>query len=102
MRRLPPSAFGWIIFSSMLRQRMGKRVQQDERDSMVEHAADAASHLALCIAIIAVAVTLGFTPRERIGWLSPVALANLLMFTLVFASFVGHAVAVWRYRRDGA
>lgn len=101
-RTLVMLVIGWIIFGSMLRQRMGKRVQQDERDSVVERAADASSHLTLCIAIVAVAVTLGFSPRERIDWLSPIALAHVLIFAVVLASFVGHAVAVWRYRRDRA
>ncbi len=93
---------GWIILGALLRNRFGPRIQQDERDMHVERIADSSAHTTLCIAIVAIAVTLGFTPRARIDGLSPLALANLLMFALVFASFVGHVVAAWRYRRDRA
>ena len=93
---------GWMILGALLRQRFSKRIQQDERDTHVERAADSSAHMTLCLVIVAIAVTLGFTPRARIDWLSPLALANLLMFALVFASFVGHAVAAWHYRRDRA
>ncbi|ANB18078.1 hypothetical protein [Dokdonella koreensis] len=93
---------GWLIFGSVLRQRFGSAVQEDERDTEVVRAADDASQVALYLAVIAVAVTLGLTPPARLAWASPIAIANLLMFALVFAGFVGHVVALRRYRRDRA
>ncbi len=93
---------GWIIFDALLRARARGRVQRDERDEAVVHAADSASHTTLAIAVFAVAITLGFTPPDRLGWASPIALANLLVFTLVLSSAAGHVIAILRYRRDRA
>lgn len=93
---------GWLIFGSLLRQRLGKRIQQDERDMAVGRAADVTAYVTLCFMVVGIAVTLGFTPRTRLDWATPIALANLLVFALVLASFVGHAVAAWRYWRDRA
>lgn len=93
---------GWIIFGSLLRRRLGRRIQQDERDVAVERASDLTAYVTLCVVVMGIAVTLGFTPRTRLDWATPIALANLLVFALVLASFVGHAVAAWRYWRDRA
>ncbi len=93
---------GWIVFAALLRTRFGARVQRDERDIEVERAADAAAHTTLAVAVLVVAIMLGFSPRARIDALGPLAVANLLMFSLVSSTFVGHAVAAWHYRRDRA
>ncbi|HUD41651.1 MAG TPA: hypothetical protein VMR06_06580 [Dokdonella sp.] len=93
---------GWLILASVARRRPGAGVQEDERDRAVAHAADAASHVVLALAVIAIAVTLGLTPPARLGWASPIAVASLLMFALVAAAFAGHVAALWQYRRDRA
>jgi hypothetical protein len=93
---------GWVIFSTILHQRIGARVQEDERDRAVEASADAWSHGALAISIIGIAVLFGFSPADRLRWATPIVIANLLMFALVVSCFVGGVVAVWRYRRDRA
>ncbi|PZQ19888.1 MAG: hypothetical protein DI564_01210 [Rhodanobacter denitrificans] len=93
---------GWLILASIARRWPGTGVQVDERDRAVARAADAASHVALALAVVAIAVTLGLTPPARLSWASPIAVANLLMFALVAAAFVGHGTALWHYRRDRA
>lgn len=93
---------GWLILASIARRRPGAGVQADERDREVARAADAVSHGVLALAIVAIAVTLGLTPPERLSWASPIAVANLLMFALVAAAFAGHGAALWHYRRDRA
>lgn len=93
---------GWLILTSIARRRPGAGVHEDERDREVARAADAAAHVVLAVAIVAIAVTLGLTPPARLAWASPIAIANLLMFALVAAAFVGHGAALWHYRRDRA
>lgn len=93
---------GWLILASIARRRPGAGVREDERDREVARAADAAAHVVLALAIVAIAVTLGLTPPARLAWASPIAIANLLMFALVAAAFVGHGAALWHYRRDRA
>lgn len=93
---------GWAIFGAILHHRIGARVQVDERDRVVEANADAWSHGALACAVIGYAVLFGFSPADRLRWATPIVIANLLMFALVWSCFVGGVVAVWRYRRDRA
>lgn len=93
---------GWVIFSALLSQRFGARVQEDERDRAVEASADAWSHGALAFTIVGIAVMFGFSPAERLAWATPIVIANLLMFALLWSCFVGSVVALVLYRRDRA
>lgn len=90
---------GWIVFSAVLRQRAHAGVQEDERDRDVQRRADSGSHTAICLFVIAVAVTLGLSPADRLAWATPVVIAHLLILALVLASLVGCIVAIWHYRR---
>lgn len=93
---------GWIIFSALLRQRIGDRIQQDERDLEVERVSDMAAYVSLCVAIVCLAVMLAFSPPAKLEWVTPVVLANLLVLMLVLANFIANAVAISRYWRDRA
>lgn len=91
---------GWIIFSAILRQRIGNRIQHDERDRDVERASDIAGYTSLCIAIMILVVLLGFSPPEKLVWATPLVLANLLVFVLVLANLIANITAISLYRRD--
>jgi hypothetical protein len=93
---------GWILFSAVLRQRANAGVQEDERDREVQRHADSWSHAAISLFVIAVAVTLGLSPADRLAWATPIVVAHLLIFALVVSSLTGCVVAVWQYRRGYA
>lgn len=91
---------GWVIFSALMRQRLGARVQEDERDRAVEAVADAWSHGALAVTVVGIAVMFGLSPAGRLQWATPIVTAHLLMFALLWSSFVGSVVAIVLYRRQ--
>lgn len=93
---------GWILFSAVLRQRAHAGVQEDERDREVQRQADSGSHAVICLLVVALAVTLGLSPVERLAWATPIVIAHLLIFALVLANLIGCVVAVWQYRRGRA
>lgn len=77
-----------------------REVQRDERDRAIVADANRLSGHVLAILIVIVAVTLGFTPPERLAPMSHVFLAHVLLLTLVVSSLVNHALQLWGYRRD--
>ncbi len=91
---------GWIVLSSVIRQRSSQRVKHDERDGELQRRADTVSHTAICVTVIGLAVTLGFSPANRLAWFTPLLIAHLLMLALIVASFTGHASAAWAYWND--
>ena len=91
---------GWLIFSSILRQRARGGVQEDERDRDVERRAQSWAHTATCFLVIGLAVTLGLTPSDRLEWARPIVISHALIFLLVLSSLVGCVATVWLYRRD--
>lgn len=91
---------GWLIFSSVLRQRFRGAVQEDERDKDVERRAQGSAHTATCLLLVGLAVTLGLTPAGRLEWARPIVIAHLLILLLVVSSLVACVVSVWLYRRD--
>jgi hypothetical protein len=92
---------GWGIFSSIVRQRTNADTLEDERDGFIRAHADAWSHGTLIFVIIGLAVTLGFSPIERLEWVKPLMLAHVLIFSVVASRLVGHVIAVLQYRRAG-
>lgn len=91
----------WAIFSSILRQRAQSGVQEDERDRRIEWQADRWSHGVICVLVIAVAVTLGLSPPDTLGWARPIVIAHLLILALVMANVAGCVAAIvlhWRER----
>lgn len=77
-----------------------REVQRDERDRAIVTQANRVSGHVLAVLIIVLAVTLGFTPPQRLAPMSHVFLAHLLLLTLVVSSLVSHALQLWGYRRD--
>jgi uncharacterized membrane protein len=90
---------GWVLFSAVLRQRAHAGVQEDERDRQVQRRADRGSHTTICLLVIALALTLGLSPSDRLAWATPIVIAHLLVLALVVASLSGCIIAIWQYRR---
>lgn len=90
----------WAIVSSVLAGRWRDRVQRDERDRQIDARASAWSRHALVVMLIALAVTLGFSPSERLQWATPLLLANLLLLLLMLSSLLESAVTAISYWRD--
>ncbi len=77
-----------------------REVQRDERDRAIVTQASRVSGHVLVVLVVVLAVTLGFTPPQRLAPMSHVFLAHLLLLTLVISSLVNHALQLWGYRRD--
>lgn len=90
----------WAVVVQALRWRWKGRVLADERDRQIEAAASGWARTALVMATLALAVTLGFTPAERLAWATPIALAHLLLSGLVGHAMVEYAYTAFAYRRD--
>ncbi|MGB0135311.1 hypothetical protein [Dokdonella sp.] len=99
-RTLAMLVIGWLIFSSILRQRLRGAVQEDERDRDVERRSQSWAHSTTCILVIGLAVTLGLTPAGRLDWARPMVIAHLLILMLVLSSLVACVVSIRLYRRD--
>jgi hypothetical protein len=77
-----------------------REVQRDERDRAIVTQANRVSGHVLAALIVVLAVTLGFSPPQRLAPMSHVFLAHLLLLTLVISSLVSHVLQLWGYRRD--
>lgn len=91
---------GWAVLSSVIRQRSSQRIKRDERDRQLQRHADAVSHTAICVIVVALALTLGLSPMNRLAWFTPLMIAHLLILALIVASVAGHSYAAWAYWRD--
>lgn len=79
-----------------------REVQRDERDRAIAAQADRAAHTVLGVLIVALAVSLGFNPPERLLAMSHVFVGHILLLTLIAASLVRHVRQLHGYRRDAA
>lgn len=98
-KRLALLLIAWIILSRVMGSRW-KGVQEDERDRQIERSAAAWGRSVLTAGLIGLAVTLGFSPADRLQWASHFMLANLLVFVLICGHAVDYAVSVFLYWRD--
>jgi uncharacterized membrane protein YidH (DUF202 family) len=90
----------WAVVAQVLRWRWKGKVLEDERDRDIAVRAAAWGRCALVFCVIGVAVTLGLTPPARLAWATPIMVAHLLVFALVWHSLVEYAVAGISYWRD--
>jgi uncharacterized membrane protein len=90
----------WIALSQVMQSRWSGQVHEDERDRVIERRASDWSRCALSVGVLVLAVMLGMSPADRVAWATPPAVANLLLFELLVAAAVGHAVSVVSYVRD--
>lgn len=90
----------WAVVGQVLQWRWKDKVLEDERDREIEVRAAGWARGALVFSVIGVAVTLGLTPAARLAWATPIMLAHLLVFALVWHSLVEYAVTALSYWRD--
>ncbi|SDQ47120.1 hypothetical protein [Pseudoxanthomonas sp. CF125] len=90
----------WILLSRVARARWKHEVQEDERDREITARASRWGHGGLVFCVIAMVVTLNFSPSERLIWATPVAIANLLIFALMLGSLLEYGAAATYYWRD--
>lgn len=95
----------WMVLSQVFATRWKGTVQEDERDREIAARAAAWGRGALISAVIAVAVTLAFSPADRLAWATHFMIANMLVLALMCGWLFEYAAAAlihWRERRVGA
>lgn len=91
----------WLVLSSVLGGRWRNRVHSDERDREIAQRACGWGRGTLVALVFGLAVTLGFSPSERLAWATPLLLANLLILLAMVSHWVeiaAQALAYWRDR----
>jgi len=90
----------WLVLSHVLRRRWQGKVVEDERDRQIAETASGWGRTASTVAVIALAVTLGFSPTQRLQTFSYPLIAHALMITIVAGAWVDYAVTAWLYWRE--
>lgn len=90
----------WAVISQVLRWRWKGKVLEDERDRDIEVRAAGWGRCALVFVVIGLAAMFGLSPVERLAWATPIVIAHLLVFALVWGSLVEYAVTAISYWRD--
>lgn len=94
---------GWLVVMRVLRQRWRDRVEEDERDRLIQARACSWARIGLSVFVLCIAVMFAFSPLDRLQWARPMTLSNLLMTGLIASSLLEYAVtglAYWRDRRS--
>jgi hypothetical protein len=92
----------WAVVGQALRWRWKGQVLEDERDREIEVLAVERARGVLLTLAVMLALTLAFTPAERLAWATPVAIAHLIVFGVVLhtlAEYLATVIAYWRDRR---
>ncbi len=90
----------WLIVSRVMAMRWKGQVQEDERDREIARVATNWGNGALTVCIIGIAVMLGLTPAAKLEWASPLIIAHLLIFALMWGGLVGYAATAIQHWRD--
>ena len=90
----------WAVLSSVVASRWKGRVQEDERDRDIARQASGWGRGATIACVVALAVTLGFSPAERLLWASHLMIANLLVLALMCGCLFEYATTAVAYWRD--
>jgi uncharacterized membrane protein len=90
----------WIVLSWIVRARWKDEVQEDERDRDIAARASGWGRGALVFCVIAIAVTLGVSPPQKLAWATPLTVAHMLVLALVWSSLFEYAAAAVQYWRD--
>lgn len=100
VRNLVTLGIAWAVLGQIVASRWQGRLQVDERDRNIALRAAQWGHVALVIAVIGLAVTLGFSPASRLAWATPFFLANALIAALMAGWLVEYGTMALQYRRD--
>lgn len=90
----------WAVISQVLAWRWKGKVLEDERDRDIAVRASGWARCALVFIVIGLAAMFAFSPAERLTWATPIVIAHLLVFALVWHSLVEYAVTAISYWRD--
>jgi hypothetical protein len=90
----------WGILSWTLASRWKHQVIEDERDRDIATRAAGWSRGALVFGVIGLVVLFGYSPAERLIWATPLVIAHLLIFVLVWSCIVEYAVTGISYWQD--
>jgi len=94
---------GWLVVMHVLRQRWRDKVEEDERDRLIQARACSWARIGLSVFVLCIAVMFAFSPLDHLQWARPMALSNLMMTGLIVSSLLEYAVtglAYWRDRRS--
>jgi hypothetical protein len=90
----------WAVVSQVLEWRWKGKVLADERDREIESRAAGWGRGATMVVVLGIAVMLGLSPVHKLAWATPIVVAHLLVFALVWGSLMEFAVTVLSYWRD--
>jgi len=99
-RNIAIMAIVWIVIAARLRHLRQDEVLEDERDRRIANVAESFGNGALVFCLIAVIVTVGFSPADRLSWLTPVRTAAMLLNVLILRSLLAAVAQVFLYWRD--
>jgi hypothetical protein len=100
VRNLVVLLIAWTVLSRVLASRWKGRVQADERDRVIEVRAAGWGRGALVFAVIALAVTLGLSPADRLAWATHFMVGNLLILAVMCGWLVEYAATALLYVWD--
>lgn len=90
----------WAVLSQLLSSRSQGAIEQDERDREIARRAADRGRGALTFCVIAIAVTLGFSPASRLDWATPAMASGLLVFAPMWGRLFEYAASAVHYWRD--
>jgi hypothetical protein len=90
----------WVVGSTLMDARFKGQVQEDERDRQIARVAREWGNGAVTVCVIGIALMLGLSPPDELIWAQPLAIANLLVFALLWGGLVGQTTSVVQYWRD--
>ena len=91
----------WTVLSGVVAARWKGSVQEDERDRDIARKASGWGRGATIACVVGLAVTLGFSPADRLLWATHLMIANLLVLALMCGclfEYAATAIAYWRDR----
>lgn len=90
----------WSVLLWTLESRWKHQVIEDERDRNIAERAASWGRGALVFWVIGLAVMFGVSPPDRLAWATPIVIAHLLIFSLIWSCIVEYAVIGAAYWRD--
>lgn len=99
-RNLVMLLIAWLVITGVLASRWKGIPELDERDREIAAKASEWGRGALIFSIIGIAITLGFSPVDRLDWVSPPMIAYMLVFGLLWGWLCEYAAMLLLYRSD--
>lgn len=99
-RHLVMLLIAWLVITAVLAARWKGIPELDERDREIAARAAGWGRTALIFCIVGLAVTLGFSPVNRLAWASQPMIAHLLVFALLWGWLCEYAAMLLLYRSD--